>query len=215
MKRITLILFICALIAAIFPDYAYAATDNYAVPKDRECYFCGEKDLSSALFAVPYTYCVEIIRDDGEWLYVSYASDEGDYRRLTGYCLSSDFDRVSVPPKNKYLNKIITVTFSADNGQTSLPSPSPILAEAVFYGTFRYGANSFSYVRCQGVFCYVSGADDSYPLNETEETEDVFKPENSTTAERNTGLIIFIIILVAALAVLAAIAFIPKTPKEE
>ncbi|MGN0804187.1 MAG: hypothetical protein ACI4MS_02270 [Candidatus Coproplasma sp.] len=215
MKRITLILFLFALIAVIFPDYAYGATYNYAVPKDRECYFCGEKDLSSALFAVPYSYCVEILRDDGEWLYVSYASDEGDYRKITGYCKSSDFDKVSSPPKNKYLNKVITVSFSADNGQSSLPSPSPILSEAVFYGTFRFGANSFSYVRCQGAFCYVSGGDNDYPLNEDEEAEDVFKPENSTTSGRNTGLILFVIILAVALAVIACVAFMPKAPKEE
>ena len=212
MKRL-LTLFCIILLALLSPTKAaFAQTGTIARPVDRECYFFSEKDLSSALFAVPYTYTVQIIRDDGEWLYVSYAADEGVYKKVYGYCKSDQFEIVPSIPKYLYLNKLVTVTYTAGSGQGSFNPPSDLQVEAAYYGGYRHGANFYSYVLCRGSFCYIEGDNSDYPLNEYQEqtpdtgTEDDKK--NSDTS--STGLIIFIVILAVALVAVGGLAFTSK-----
>lgn len=215
MKKLTLFFCLLAVIVTYLTNTVYAVpVGNFAVPNGRECYFCEEKDLSSALFAVPYTYCVEVLKDEGEWLYVAYAQDEGDYKRLTGYCRSEEFTRIDTPPQNLYLHKVIIVTFSADDGQSPLPPPTDLEAESAYYGTYRYGASYYSYVLCRGSFCYVKGANDDYPLNELQPPEEIEKTTTQGKAQKHTGLIIFAVILAVAILIICALALSPKLPKD-
>ncbi len=214
MKKITLLLCLALIFAALIPDYAFAAdTYNLAKPVGKESYFFREKDVSSALFAVPYTYCVKVIRNEGEWLYVSYAEDEGMYKKLYGYCKSAEFEFVTSPPQNAYLNKTVIVKYTAGITGGSFDPPSDIEVEAAYYGVYRHGADFFSYVLCRGAFCYVAGANDDYPLNVYEEP-DVSGGETKSDGEESgtttTGLVIFIIILAVALVAVAILAFTSK-----
>lgn len=143
---------------------AYADAERYAQAVNAAAYFFSQKDLSSSLFAVPYTYCVKILRDDGQWYYVQYAEDEGIYRALYGYVLKSDFAVLDEPPAATYLFKSITITYTAGD-DSSLPALGEIEMEAAFYGTYYSGATAYSYVLCGDSFGYITGANDDYPLN--------------------------------------------------
>ena len=168
MKKLLLIIICISVLALRTIAPVYAATqpsgDTYARASSRAAYFFAEKDLSSSLFAVPYTYCVKILRDDGDWYYVQYAEDEGIYRALYGYVLKNDFDELENPPEVTYLYKSLTITYSADDGDLSLPVLDEIELEAAFYGTYYSGATAYSYVLCRDSFGYIRGANDDYPL---------------------------------------------------
>lgn len=209
MKRL-LIIFIVAVAAALLPvRTAYASDYTYlAKPTGRECYFFSDKDLSAALFAVPYSYCVRVIKSEGEWLYASYAEDEDGYKKLYGYCKSEEFERVTSLPKCEYLNKTVTVTYTASGGESSFKPPSDMQVEALYYGEYRHGANSYSYVLCRNAFCYVEGANDDYPLNEYEKQTEADGDESIAEEKTNTtGLIIFTVVLAVALVTVCGIAF--------
>lgn len=211
MKRISIILCltIFALLSPMRLAFADAIAPTNARPVGRECYFFSDKDLSTALFSVPYTYTVQILRDEGDWLYVSYAADEGNYKKVYGYCKSAEFEAVPSPPKYLYLNKIVTVTYTAGGGQGSFNPPSDMQVDAAYYGGYRHGANVYSYVLCQGSFCYIEGDNADYPLNENEEQT---TPSGSGEGESGngdsgtTGLIIFIVILAVALVAVGGLA---------
>lgn len=176
-------------------NVAAAAANRYARADARDIYFCGKKDLNSALFTIPYTYCVEILSTDGEWYYVKYAEDNSLYRALYGYCLKDNLTPVETPPENIYLNMPVTVTFKTDSPAGSLPVLNELNVTAAFYGTYYAGASAYSYVMYDGTFGYIQGANDNYPLNElpSPPPDTEAPPEGEKT---NTALI-------AALAVVA------------
>ena len=152
-------------------------TDSYAQAITTTAYFFSRKDLSSSLFAVPYTYYVRIVREDGQWYYVQYAADDGIYRALYGYVLKSDFITLDEPPETTYLFRSITVTYTVEGDNSSLPALDKIEVQAAFYGTYYSGATAYSYVLCGDSFGYIPGANDDYPLNE------IYSPEDDTYAE--------------------------------
>lgn len=202
MKKLFFII-ICIAACAVAPAYipARAEAPLYARAAVNNGYFFTQKDLSSSLFAVPYTYCVEIIRDDGDWYYAKYAEDSGVYRAMYGYVLKKDFTPLYEKPQVTYLFKTITVTYSADDSSSSLPVLNQINVEAAFYGTYYSGATAYSYVLCQGSFGYITGANDDYPLNVTEAPkpdEDEPPADGGVDAQIVTAVIL---IAVAAFAV--------------
>ena len=181
---------------------AYAATPRYARADARDIYFCKEKDSTYALFTIPYTYCVEIISTDGDWYYVKYAEDTALYEALYGYCLRKNLTPVDEPPENIYLNMPVTVTYRTDMPVGSLPVLNELNVTAAFYGTFYSGPTAYSYVRYDGKFGYIYGANDDYPLNEI--PSDTGSDEKPTGRRRpNTKLItVFALTGVAALALI-------------
>jgi len=182
--------------------YAKADTPTYARANVREAYFFLEKDLTTSVFTVPYTYCVRILRDDGDWYYASYASNTGIYKELKGYCRKSDFVPVDGNPETTFLYKTVTVKYTSGDSSGSLPVLGEISVEAAFYGNYYSGATAYSYVYAQGSFGYIKGSIDDYPLNLPEE-----KPEEPSAGEPeqsvNFGLITALVI--CALAALALI----------
>ena len=75
---------ICCLAAVLLlctpsPKIAFAEEGEYARADSRYVYFCTQRDLSTAIFTIPYTYCVKILNEDGDWYYVSYAENTGLY----------------------------------------------------------------------------------------------------------------------------------------
>lgn len=196
MKKLLLII-ICALalISGGGITYASESDGQYAQAVTTSAYFFSQKDLSTSLFAVPYTYCVQVIRDDGQWYYVQYAEDEGIYRAVYGYVLKSDFSLLSQPPPATYLFKSITVTYTAGGGDPSLPALGEIEMQAAFYGTYYSGATAYSYVLCGETFGYIEGANDDYPLNELPAEQ---PPEEETRSEGNPAVAAVVIVALAA-----------------
>lgn len=220
MKRFTVLL-ICFMLAAFAfaPQSVYAAESTYARAATRTAYFFTEKNTATSIFAVPYTYCVEVIREDGDWYYVRYANDTGIYKALYGYCRKEDFTLESGTPNVTYLYKTVTVNYSVNANSSPLPVLSQIAVEAAYYGTYYSGATVYSYVYCQGSFGYIEGANDDYPLN-TPAVEPADEGDNKGGNEEktggfNVGAVVAIVILAVLVAVILILYFATKKPKIE
>lgn len=204
MKVIRYALFILFLLICFpaFQGVSHAETYKYAVASSREAYFCSAKDLTCALFAVPYTYCVEVLSSDGEWYYARYAEDNGIYRAVYGYCLISMFTATDEPPENLYLNMSVAVTYTADSAST-LPVLGDLTVSAAFYGTFYSGAAAYSYVLYNDSFGYINGANDDYPLNEL--PEESSEQTEITDESTDGGSKLITVLVLAGLAVAALV----------
>lgn len=172
---------------------------SYARATSREAYFCTSADLATGIFAVPYTYCVEILSEEGDWYRVKYAEDYGIYRAVYGYVQKSDFEVLSEAPKTVYLYKSVSVTFSQDAPAGNLPVIDDITVTAAFYGSYYSGAAGYSYVLCDDSFGYIVGANEDYPLilpeDDAADTEDDAQPNNRGTVVAS--------VVIGALALLA------------
>ena len=207
MKRLLLVLtavfYILSLSSAYAAhSFAFADTTAYARASVNDAYFFLEKDASTSLFIVPYTYCIRILRDEGDWYYASYASNTGVYKEVIGYCRKDDFTPLAEKPSVLFLYKTVTVTYRTDDGTSSLPVLSEISVEAAFYGNFYSGATAYSYVYAQGSFGYIKGATDDFPLIDSEQGGDE-APAESGGKGINFGLATAL-----AICALAAIALI-------
>ena len=200
-----------ALFTVLSPNLtARASTDGkkYARADTRNAYFCSEKDIEKALFAVPYTYCVEILAEDGDWYFVRYAQDAGIYRALTGFCRKEGLTKIEEPPRNIFLDYPVTITFSAGNPpDDSLPTLGKIDVTAAYYGVYYRGAVAYSYVLYDGEFGYVQGAHEDYPLNEIPADKPVTP---SVDTEGNAKLITALVICGLAAAAIVVLFFTGK-----
>lgn len=206
-------------VTSTYAAYAqtFTAASTYARANNENAYFFNDKSASSSLFAVPYTYCIEVLRDEGDWYYASYAQDTGIYRAIYGYCKKDDFTLESGVPKVTYLYKTVTVKYTASGNNPSLPVLSEIAVEAAYYGTYYAGATVYSYVYCQGSFGYIEGAFKDYDLNlpATDEPggNGANGDEQTQKVSVNVGLIIVGVIFAVAAAIIVIIHFSTKKPK--
>lgn len=219
MKRFALlILSIWVMLAALAPQPVFAAPTKYARAAVRTAYFFNEKNTSSCLFAVPYTYCIEVLREDSDWYYAKYANDAGIYKALYGYCRKQDFTVEEGVPETTYLYKTVVVNYSVNGGSPSLPVLGEISLDAAYYGTFYSGATVYSYVYCQGSFGYIEGANDDYPLN-TPATDDGGDTQSGQNGKEkgsvSFALIAFIVIALLFTAVIIVIYLATKKPRSE
>ncbi|MDE7084733.1 MAG: hypothetical protein K2N50_06275 [Clostridia bacterium] len=215
MKRLTVAIFCVILIlpAALIKP-VYAAAPAYARAIDEKAYFCRERDEKTSLFAVPYTYCIEILRDDGEWYFARYADDAGIYAALEGYCKKQHFEPEYETPETTYLYKTVTVKFSAGGNNSSLPVLNEIALEAAYYGSYEKGGVFYSYVRCQGDFGYIEGKIDDYELNIPTPPPDGDNTGGGSGGNNlNFASIAFIVIASIAVVVVLIIYFTTKKPK--
>ena len=201
MKKLLFIIICAAFISgAGGAPAARADGQSYAQALSRTAYFFEDKDESTSLFAVPYTYCVSVVRDDGQWYYARYAEDEGIYRAVYGYVLKRDFVLVDDPPPATYLFKSITVVYTAGESDPSLPALDEIEMQAAFYGTYYSGATAYSYVLCGGNFGYIEGTGGDYPLNELPSDKEEEKEESGGGGAAAAAVLI--VVLAAAVMIL-------------
>lgn len=222
MKRSALVIIAAFLAVLLIPVNApravRAESKTYAQAIVRDAYFYETKNGSS-VFAVPYTYCIEVLSEDGDWYYASYAADVGAYKAKRGYCLKSDFALLEGEPSFTYLYKTVTVTFSSNAGSSSLPVLNELNLEAAFYGSYQAGGEWYSYVYCQGSFGYIAGANDDYPLNALpSDKKDETGGEVSGGGKKSAlsaGLISALVILALFVAVILMLHFTSKkAPKD-
>lgn len=190
-----------------FPAVQTASASDgrqYARADNRNVYFCADTDDGSARFAVPYTYCVEILADKGDWYLVRYAEDDGFYISQTGYCRKDGLTLLDDTPQNPYLSYPVTATLRAnvpDDG--SLPGLE-ITVEAAYYGVYYKGAAAYSCVLYDEKFWYVPGANDGYPLNEIP-AQPAFSPTEPQDGGGNARLITAVLIVAVAATVVAVL----------
>ncbi|MDE6667987.1 MAG: hypothetical protein K2K38_06570 [Clostridia bacterium] len=191
--------------------FRYAYAGDYDENADNLPYFCEEKSLNSALFAIPKTYCVEILKEDGEWYYCRYAKDEGAYRALRGYCLKRTLTPVESPFENEYLNYTFPVEFYAPQTNTQIDQFKVTLTVS-FYGNGTMNASGMSYAFYDGKFGYVAGRITDYPKNDLPQptlSTDIKQPENSVNATLITAAVITVVAVIAV----AVLYFAGKRPK--
>lgn len=193
------------------PRRVFAAADGrqYARADSRNIYFCSDMDLTTARFAVPYTYCVEILADHGEWYLVRYAADDGFYKAETGYCKKEGLTAVDDPPENVYLNFPVTATLRADVPEDDSLPGLEITVEAAYYGVYYKGAAAYSCVLYENSFWYIPGANENYPLNEIP-AEPAFSPTDPEEENGSAKLITAIIITVIAAGAVLILIFTGK-----
>ena len=182
----------------------------YAAERDK-VYFYEEKKTSSALFAIPETYCVEILKDEGDWCRCRYAKDEGAYKAQYGYCLKSELTFIEEPFENEYLNYTFKVNFCAEEGVSPI-GPFKVELTVAFYGNGDVNGQGMAYVGYGDKYGFVPQTKNDYAINYIPEptfSPDVTKPENSLNATFITAAVI------TAVAVIAVIVlyFAGKRPK--
>lgn len=200
-----------AFTTAYGEDDGSQAAAVYARAAVREAYFCTSAEPSSAIFAVPYTYCVEIIYEEGEWYRARYAEDAGIYRAVYGYVRKEDFTLLNEAPDTVYLYKSVSVTFS-QSSPGGLPAVDDITVTAAFYGSYYSGATGYSYVLCNGSFGYIAGANEDYPVIEPEEPEPPEREEPQKQSGAN-GIVAAVVIAAVAATAVALVALSAKKPK--
>ncbi len=167
---------ICALIAFIsgINNFVFASAEEVATPYPYAyvdlgavAYLCSEKDENTALFAIPQTYCVEIISKEDGWYKVKYAQDEGIYRAVFGFVSENDIIPCEKPLEKTYLNLPVTVIYRTDAPDKIAGTLGEKEYTAAYYGQYVSGKTAFSYVYLDGEFGYVSDKipNGEYPLN--------------------------------------------------
>lgn len=186
--------------------HASAITARYARADSDEIYFCESDDLATARFIIPYTYCVEIISDKGDWYYVKYAEDAEPYQELRGYCLKEHLTPVAEPPENIYLYLPVQLPFQPSNSVESLPTLGARDVTVAYYGSFKTGAITCHYVGYKGDFGYTDIEIEDYPLNE------IPKPAQPASSKRKLDAkwISFLVILTVAAAAVITLYFTGK-----
>lgn len=198
--------FIISLILSLFcalcpTTIALAESEQtFATGKTEDVYIFSRPDNLSALFIIPYTYCVEILGERGDYYYVKYADDVGDYISVFGYCLKNSLTILKDVPETTFLQMSVPVCFSQENENSSLPVLDQITVQACFYGAYVSGGAEYSYVSYAGQFGYISGCKD-YPLNDLYAQKEVVAPtqDGGLTSKITTAV---------CLATLTTIAFV-------
>lgn len=208
----TLFAVLCALISFICPTlkvkaeaFRYAYVDEGVI----DAYFCTSKDLSSSVFAIPDTYCVEILKEDGDWYYCRYAKDEGAYVAVRGYCLKSKLKLIEEPLENEYLNLPIEVSFSADKASPSFPFEIKLMLP--FYGKGKMNASDLVCVYYDGEFQYVS--DDLPRYDKNPLPQPVISTDVTDGDKGNATLITAIVITAVAVVAVVVLYIASKRPK--
>lgn len=213
MKRLTVIVCcILLLIPTALIKPAYAASSRYARANNEKAYFYSE-NREKSLFAVPYTYCIEILDEDGDWYFARYGEDTGVFRAVKGYCKKQDFTPEPAEPPKTYLDKTVTVTFKADKNDSYLPMLDDITYSAAYYGYYQVGDEFYSYVCCQGSFGYIKGKNDDYEPNAPAFAETPEGGESAASSNFGFASIAFIVIASLAVVVVLIIYFTTKKPK--
>lgn len=171
----------------------------YARALSREAYLCSEKQQSSGLFAVPYTYCVQVLAREDDWYRVKYAEDSGIYSAVYGYVRAEDFAVLDSKPETTFLYMPVNVTYSQPPAG-GLPAIGDITVTAAFYGNFYSGGAGYSYVLYDDSFGYISGANENYPIIEV-------APEPSSPSPRPSGAVVAVFVALGILAALAVALF--------
>lgn len=223
--KFALIVALSTLICLCFsvPHYAkgetsfrYAYAGNYDENGTEVPYFCKETNTNSARFAIPRTYCVEILDEEGEWYKCRYAKDEGAYKAQYGYCLKTYLTPVEEPFENEYLNCTFPVAFYAPKSN-ELIDPFKVELTVAFYGNGTMNSSGMSYVGYGDKCGYVQGTKTDYPTNDLPAptlSTDVKAADNSLNATLITAAVITVVAVIAVIVLYFAgkrPKFIPKS----
>lgn len=180
-----------------------------------EVAFCSEKSESSLLFLIPETYCVKVQYEDGGWLRVSYGEDIDPYRMLEGFVKPDGLIFSDEAPEHSYLHLTFKVVYSAATDSGYLPGLDDIELDAAYYGAYPVGTQSYSYVRCNGKFGYVSKSIGSVPKNPLPSKPTSAEPAGGTAdGSSNSTVIVAVVLVGVAAATVLVLYFASRKPKD-
>lgn len=191
---------------------AYASAPPYARAKNKVAYLYEKKD-ESPLFAIPYTYCVQVLRQEGEWYFVRYADDAGVYEAVEGYCETKNFDPEYSTPKITYLYRPVSLNLPAGENLPFVPAATQLKLDAAYYGAVDWAGKLYAYVLCHGSFFYVKDEFGEYELNLPTPTPEKASDSGGSGAGLNFATIAFIVIASLSVVVILIIYFTTKKPK--
>ena len=194
---------------------AAETTVKYAMALTDDVYIYDEMKQNCELFALPETYCVEIVKEYDGWYRVAYAEDDGFYRKVTGYCKKDNLQVLEEPPPNPYLNYPVEIKLtSGENPVFGLPGLE-ITVTAAFYGNYRRANTSYVYLRYDGGFGYVEGEINDYVKNEIPSVPTFSEGNAQNTGETSAVLPALIIGGLAVVAVAVLIVTGKKNYKKQ
>lgn len=214
--KAALCLIFSVILTASTPSLGASADEQgrkYAVALTRDVYLCEEMDENSDIFAIPYSYCVEILKEYENWYHVRYARDDGLYQPVQGYCKKDDLMKVDSPPENTYLYYPLEVTLHSPTRQDSALPELTITVTAAFYGNYYRGAATYTCVRYNGQFGYVEGEIDGYETNPIPSVPSFSETPPANNTESGVKWVSIIIFAALIIAVIAILAFTGKRKK--
>lgn len=129
---------------------------QYAVADARDVYFYADRDEDSGLFLIPYTYYVKVLSLGDPFCAVEYLTDTPPYKKVTGYCKTSDLTFVDFVPERPYLTMTLSVTYVLpDPPALATGDLSEVTVEYAYYGEFPVGSAKYRYVYGNGKFGYL------------------------------------------------------------
>lgn len=218
------------------PTYAQAASANSSVnadlplPGSYACilsdstFFYSSADGRRGVFLLPKTYYVRLLEYGMEFCKIEYLSDEGEYKKLTGYARTAELTFVDYVPRLPYLYYTFDLSYRIGNSELNDSSfLTEITVNCVYYGDFLIGSEAYCYVRRGDTFGYVPKP---ITLSYTSNTEYadylaaqalLSAPDDETdsqeTMDKNTSPVQIAILVVVCLLVPLLAALILKPPK--
>ena len=196
---VTALIFTSAQTFAAHADTGDTISKTYARADAYDIYLCREMDAGTEMFAIPYTYCVQILDTYGEWYKVRYAADDGLYTAIEGFCLSEHLTVVDKLPEKIYLNLPVKVTLKADSINGSVPVLSDEVT-AAFYGVRYIDGYPYSYVYYKNDFNYIFG-EQEYEKNEIPQEQ----PQTNSEGGGKSNAKVITAVALTALAVVALV----------
>lgn len=191
--------------------------DSYACVLTDEAFFYSAKDEKRGVFLLPKTYYVKILEVDEEFCKIEYLYDDTYVQKLVGYAKTSDLTPVPYVPKRPYLYRLIDVHYTIGDG--SAPGSGfldQITITCAYYGDYRIGSETYSYILRDGSFGYIPKPDDlTYDTN-TEYAEweaanaEQEQEEEKPKEEASPAQIAILIALCLLVPVLAALILRPS-----
>ncbi len=193
--------------------------ESYACVLTDEAFFYSSRDEKRGVFLLPKTYYVKILEADSEFCKVEYLYDDTYVQKLIGYAKTSDLTPVPYVPKRPYLYRLIDVHYTI--GGANVPSSGfldQITVTCAYYGDYRIGSETYSYILRDGSFGYIpKPADLTYDVNSEyaewqEANAEQDKMEEPPKEEQSTPMQIAILIALCLLVPVLA-ALILRPPK--
>ena len=222
MKKFILSAFLPLLffLSSFFPPTAFRAAaeatlaaDSYACVLTDEAFFYSAKDEKRGVFLLPKTYYVKIIEAETEFCKIEYLYDDTHVQKLVGYAKTSDLTPVPYVPKRPYLYHLIDVHYTIGGGNA--PGSGfldQITITCAYYGDYRIGSETYSYILRDGSFGYIPKPDDfTYEINteyaewqaaNAEQEKEEEKPKEEGASPAQIAILIALCLLVPVLAAL-------------
>ncbi|MBQ7831722.1 MAG: hypothetical protein IJ393_06600 [Clostridia bacterium] len=203
---------------------ALPSPGSYACILSDSTFFYSSADGRRGVFLLPKTYYVRLVEYGADYCKIEYLSDEGNYKKLTGYARTTELTFVDYVPKLPYLYYSFEVSYRIGDSELNDSSfLTEITVDCIYYGDYLIGSEAYCYVRRGDTFGYVPKP---LTLSYTANTEYAdylaaqaalsasdAAPDSSTTPEKSSSPIQIAILVVICLLVPVLAALILKPPK--